>query len=140
MPNPKPNKARIRLLVNALRSGRYQQGYNRLKTIKEDTEHCCLGVACEVAKLQGLILPERLRPDGTVTFGAVDVLPEVVRDWYGFASVDPILLPGPPQRKPWWKVWVRQPEYENDVTAITLNDEMRLPFRDIADAFERTYL
>lgn len=35
--------------VNALRSGKYKQGYRFLKCgIVGETYHCCLGVACEI--------------------------------------------------------------------------------------------
>jgi hypothetical protein len=39
--------------VEALRSGKYEQGRNRLKTAHN--EFCCLGVACELAIEAGVI-------------------------------------------------------------------------------------
>jgi hypothetical protein len=38
--------------VEALRSGRYKQGKNTLRT--KDDEYCCLGVLCDIAAQKGL--------------------------------------------------------------------------------------
>ena len=43
------NKERVAALVAALRSGRYEQGHNRLKD--EYGGYCCLGVACDISGL-----------------------------------------------------------------------------------------
>ena len=46
---PKLPKAFKRKWIAALRSGKFKQGYQSLKEIKEDGPKCCLGVACEIA-------------------------------------------------------------------------------------------
>ena len=43
-----PNKANIKLWVDALRSGKYQQARGALKT---GDAYCCLGVACDISGL-----------------------------------------------------------------------------------------
>jgi hypothetical protein len=47
-----PNLANIRAWVDALRSGRYEQGHGRLLTVADDVKRfCCLGVACDISGL-----------------------------------------------------------------------------------------
>lgn len=127
------NPERVRLLVEALRSGRFQQGNGRLVTIDGDgsEKHCCLGVACVIAMENGL----KVSTFGGTQFGrAFDgeqcYLPPSVRNWYGFTDRHP-------------------PIYAyTDVTsgdlflsgAAGINDAGRWGFAEIADAFERTYL
>jgi hypothetical protein len=41
--------------VEALRSGKYKQGKQRLCNLKDNT-FCCLGVLCEIAKDNGIVL------------------------------------------------------------------------------------
>lgn len=45
--------------LKALRSGKYKQGYGRLRTKVDDT-YCCLGVACVVAKDLGILTEMQL--------------------------------------------------------------------------------
>lgn len=81
------NRERVRLLVDALESGEYEQGQNRLQ---QNGKFCCLGVACEVAIANGVeINVQQRRPDldqdlETVYDNATMFLPESVSDWYGF--------------------------------------------------------
>ena len=57
------NKERIKLWVDALRSGDYQQGFRAMSRIKteggDSFVNCCLGVACEVAMANGLELKKQ---------------------------------------------------------------------------------
>lgn len=140
------NRERVRLLVDALRSGDYIQGQSYLKSFKDhvslsplphEVRHCCLGVACEVAKSNGADVVEnrnegelmsRFGEPGSFTYKyltgtSVCYLPHVVRDWYGFVSDDPVVT-----------------HDHEDCSATYLNDGLRLSFDEIADAFERTYL
>ena len=48
------NKERLKLWVDALRSGRYLKGHGKLN--RNDKHFCCLGVLCEVAMSNGLDL------------------------------------------------------------------------------------
>jgi hypothetical protein len=51
------------LWLTALRSGKYKQGTHTLKRINENgTEHCCLGVLCEIAVAVGVV-SEHFGPD-----------------------------------------------------------------------------
>jgi hypothetical protein len=122
------NKERVRLVVDALRSGRYEQGTGFLQT--RDGKFCCLGVSCEVAMANGC--PVRL-DHSTGYYCAVgggdasDVyLPTVVRDWFGFDEPNPTIA-------------TNYGDYER-VTAVMANDELAWDFDRIADGFERTYL
>ena len=149
------NKERVQLLVDALRSPEFagKQGKHRLSseltskiTNKQDVmqyKHCCLGVACIVAKRAGLnvLFVPRTEPepvgDGSATqtylswsgvnsYGASHTaLPEAVLAWYGFDEYDPELRFG------------RSDETQ---PASWLNDDLNMTFNQLASAFERTYL
>jgi hypothetical protein len=125
------DKGRVRLLVEALRSGEYVQGEGRLELRYPDgtVKHCCLGVACRIAMANGLrVATDNPMPEpGRISIafdGNRAMLPVSVRDWYGFSDYDPGLkLNG-----------------RSGVQATTMNDTLGRPFSAIADAFERTYL
>jgi hypothetical protein len=129
------NKERVQLLVNALRSGDYIQGFGALEyedPNDKKVKNCCLGVACRVAQKHGseVVLGSGSRlPVGSkfadyVTFDNSDAyLPERVRNWFGFALSSPVL----------------QVNNRNHLAAY-VNDTRKYNLRDIADAFERTYL
>lgn len=71
--------------VQALSSGDYTQGYGLLRIEKEDgtVQHCALGVLCELAKLNGLDLPDPVgssdHPYGDP--GTRNFVPTSVREW-----------------------------------------------------------
>lgn len=122
------NKERVRLLVAALRSGKFRQGLGALARYSQSRrriEYCCLGVACEVARANGLELARtKVRPgSGAYMYGDVDQyeiseLPPSVAEWYGL-SQNPVI---------------------DNTKATTANDTTRLNFKQIADAFEKEYL
>jgi hypothetical protein len=124
------DKERVQLLIDALRSGGFEQGKGRLL---RDGRFCCLGVACVVAQHSGLLLRTEVDDDYDVHFGDPDnwgadanysMLPRSVQDWYGFEDQDPELE-----------------DDDGDLTpASTWNDEYDKDFAWIADAFERTFL
>jgi hypothetical protein len=60
--------------VAALRSGEYKQAQSQLKT---EIGHCCLGVACELAKQAGVISDYK---------SSEWFLPVTVRNWLGLAT------------------------------------------------------
>lgn len=129
------NKERVRLLVEALRSGEFEQGYATLRT-QGDT-YCCIGVACEVARLNGIGIEWKLEKrasccddcdpghegerwffnEQSVAFGTA------VRDWYGFIEADPILS-----------------DHDFTLTMIGANDTKGMNFEKIADLIEARYL
>lgn len=74
----------LHLLIQALRSGEYQQGSGYLC---ENGRHCCLGVATEVAIKHGVSVSRGQRPHypGIVSYdGAYLYVPVSVQAWYGF--------------------------------------------------------
>jgi hypothetical protein len=131
------NKERVALLVEALQSGRFQQGHRFLESQGEDgvRKHCCLGVACAIAEENGLLLT-RLEaagtfPPATVYFridGESGYLPPQVQEWFGFDHHNPLLaIPNYP--------WANSPK-----AATNCNDILKLSFAEIADAFQHTFL
>lgn len=83
------------LWVAALRSGEYRQGRGKLTLATQDGySHCCLGVACEVARANGVDLEVEPGPDGFSLFYGEPgepfrdelYLPEPVREWLGLDS------------------------------------------------------
>jgi hypothetical protein len=135
------NKENMRLFIEALRSGKYQQGTGTLIEVGGDgvKRHCCLGVACEVAIANGVVLQSELVSSAPESFTryhwdggkTASYLPAPVVQWLGIderegpdTPVNPKLLH----------------EKGNLIGATTLNDSYSLTFSQIADAFEKTYL
>src|SRR4051812_31133925 len=108
------NRERVKLLVDALRSGEYEQGRSYLR---QDDSFCCLGVACEVARKNGLEGNWELSNYGAgiQTFGnreysSIAMLPAAVIYWYGFDGEDPRLRLTSTKRfssPPSSTIWVR---------------------------------
>lgn len=91
-------KRRIQLWVDALRSGNYTQAFGKLKVISreglgEQDGHCCLGVACEVARLNGLRLVSEQRQYSNMVAeafnGNPDYMPNEVVEWLGLGDGNP---------------------------------------------------
>lgn len=123
------NKERVKLLVDALRSGDFKQARNRLRD--DDNKMCCLGVACEVARISDAVgyWSNRAFVLSSASYDySTSTLPSGVAEWYGFSDIDPDL-----DR-------VDTDGYSRTVSATTMNDEDQADFKTIADAFERTYL
>lgn len=124
----KEQKERVKLLVTALRSKKHRQGKYGLSNYSRTAKRrklCCLGVACEVARQNGLDLNVRTDAAGWRHYdGSHAILPVSVREWFGFDRSDPVLLDAT----------------GTECTASNLNDNMDLNFDKIADAFERTFL
>lgn len=118
-----PNKERLRLWVAALRSGEFPQGKDVLCRVSPagDT-YCCLGVACEVAIANGLDIGTATRRWAKRYDNEDLILPQVVADWYGLGSRDPMLIHGE----------------SRDIASIW-NDSARLDFEEIAKAIEFTF-
>ena len=115
-----PNVENIRLWVDALRSGDYAQGTGVLRNAYTD-RWCCLGVACDVARKNGLDLPvsvnEMTQHNGYD--GEYSYLPQKVMDWLGIDARNPRL---------------------GAHMATDLNDNLGASFYLIADAIENRYL
>jgi hypothetical protein len=69
-------------LVEALRSGRYQQTMNCLKSV--DNKFCCLGVACDISGIGEW--------DNQLYLDRFSFLPLKVRDAYGWLFNDGLLM------------------------------------------------
>ena len=130
------NKERVRLWVDALRSGEFKQGKFFLERIMSDGSHefCCLGVACRVAMAHGLELGIAEIPSKAFSYtvlafkgeqGISDAcLPSIVAWWFGLSSNEPVV-------------------FHDDGTTdalITLNDDKEWDFNQIADILEANFL
>lgn len=127
------NKYRVQLLVDALRSGEFEQATGKLTLIDEfgDESHCCLGVACVVYMRNGGDLKtsvmEECRPGDTRIYGgATEFLPDPVIDWYGFSSCNPTII-------------IDDDDGWHEEDAAEYNDS-GATFNQVADAFQRTYI
>ena len=103
--------------VEALRSGKYEQGSGLLR---EGNYYCCIGVACEVAKI-----PFTKSSKDLYRYGEeenTDMAPDEAQEYYGLASEDGSLTLENTER----------------YTSLTiLNDQERWSFEDIADLIEK---
>ncbi len=82
--------------IAALRSGKYEQGQTKLRTL-EDT-YCCLGVLCDLAIKEGVIEDWKLDSVAALNAsnvwhadGAHEYLPVSVQKWAGINSENPVL-------------------------------------------------
>ena len=101
-------KANRRLWVEALRSGKYEQGRHRLRD--NENGFCCLGVACDVFG------PDDW--DGLKFLGEVSYLPPAVMEFFGISD--------------------RRAFYRHDLMKTTLADQndKGKSFAEIADIIE----
>lgn len=113
-----PNKYNIKLWVEALRSGEYQQSQ---KVLHNNQGYCCLGVACEVYQKEVGGLDISALGDRVV--GQYDlcttVLPEKVVGWFGLDGANPSIGNG---------------------NAVFMNDTLGWSFSKIADVLEEAFL
>lgn len=82
--------------VKNLRSGLYDQGESYLRT--PDGDFCCLGVLCDMAEKAGVV-QKKEGEAGMIYYGdeasgewRSDVLPQVVMDWAGLYSNNPLVV------------------------------------------------
>lgn len=82
----KPEIAKI--WVDALRSGKYDQGISVLRD--KDNKFCCLGVLCELAVKEGIIDTPVLMDDNREYYiyekHSYGVLPNNVQEWAGMKN------------------------------------------------------
>lgn len=127
------NRENIRKWVDGLRSKRFKQGYGVLTNIIisngsiSTMENCCLGVACEIARENGVSLEiaDKVRYytiGNTRSYdGEFNYLPARVREWLGIDDPDP---------------WI--PAAKSTLSEI--NDQRTANFDEIAALLEQTYL
>jgi hypothetical protein len=130
------NQENIKKWIEALRSGKFSQTRERLADTKG---FCCLGVACEVAISNGVVIDkcEAGTMDGKKYFeydGDSGELPGAVADWLGLNGENDY---GEryPESNPHLKS-ANGMKY----SASEWNDEMEANFPFIADLIEFTYL
>lgn len=139
--------AHMQKLITALRSGKFKQISGRLAALRtpvyntyetridpvevtpENADFCCLGVACYISKEDTKHDWRFNSSTKEVTYGEAKevnggLLPESVSKWLG-TSHNPMLYLGEP---------------DGIQMATYANDGLQLPFEQIADAFERTYI
>lgn len=98
--------------VEALRSGRYKQGYQQLRCeCVDDATYCCLGVLCDLHSIE----------TGTPWYGVsylkeIGVLPIEVVEWAGLSHHNPIA---------------------GKSRLSSYNDNVRTGFNEIADLIEQ---
>jgi hypothetical protein len=134
LPEPK------RLWLEALRSGRFQQGHTMLAVDRGDgMQFCCLGVLCEVAIEAGLDLPRTERAPAfgvekrSLAYGGCTVMPpEEVWEWaYGTGvGVGSVVITEQDEEN--------QCERLVDKELAYLNDDEGWTFEQIANAIEES--
>lgn len=78
--------------VKALRSGKYEQGQNRLKTLNGQPKYCCLAVLCDLhAQENGTGWVDYKASKAGHYLGERHFLPEPVKEWAGLKDRDPQL-------------------------------------------------
>lgn len=143
------NEQRVKLLVDALRSDEFPQGHNTLRA--SDDTYCCLGVACEVARRNGIGIEWHKAPtsspdcdcdgcqDPTWHFGdSSSSLDPRVSEWYGFeATGSDEASEGDPNIGD-----LRDTDGAAviQVSMIFANDSLEWSFDKIADGLVDTYL
>lgn len=123
------NEARVKLWIDALRSGEWKQAQEVLEYVEEDgtKSHCCLGVAQWIAFRNGYEPGEGATPED-YDWGAAGMA-HAIGDWYGFSAPitsDPTL--------------VDATEDDQEITCVVANDSRNWTFAQIADALEARYI
>lgn len=109
--------------VEALRSGKYEQGTGALTT--GSGRYCCLGVLCDLAVADGAIEPPIVVEAGMLAYGTrgeTEHLPRLVQLWAGLEQHSPEVLVDPDEGS-WQEL-------------VELNDNTGLNFHEIADLIE----
>lgn len=141
-----PNRERIKLWVDALRSGKFTQGRGRL--YRRET-YCCLGVACELAVQAGVPVERKVLIDWDMVDGVNETDTGAGEAVLGDIAFDDHVLDMPPSVATWLglratatdpEVLIGEGDEQIFVGLITLNDTYEWDFNQIADAIEATWL
>jgi len=122
---------RVKLWIQALRSGEYTQTTNVLERFLFDgtKAHCCLGVAMKVALANGY----SAQSEDDMEWGAEGMDEDIALYWYGFkdssGGTDPELGSHVGADGEWF-----------NASCVQANDDLGWSFRQIADAVEKHYI
>lgn len=127
------NKENMQKVVAGLRSGGFMQGCSVLSGFKKGVcYHCALGVICEIAIDNGVIIDKRSyqlyapsRFDSVFLYDNTSAhLPAAITEWLGTdVSRDIAII-----------------DIDGKQTRVSyLNDELKLTFSEIADKIEESY-
>lgn len=128
-----PNLDNILLWVEALESGDYEQGFEKLHLRRPDGREtfCCLGVACVVAIANGVPLKvESSNPVWEFESAQIsydydaELLPPKVVEWLGLPASNPILIDRCATE------WNDVDEADFDGLARLIREEYGLPARE----------
>ena len=111
------NKEVKKVWIDALRSGKYQQGHTRLRIEGwkgGQDQFCCLGVLCDLATNAGVFEWEKIDRE-YYAIESLSLPPKAVVQWAGMEVSDPIL---------------------NGQRVSALNDNVGLNFNQIATLIE----
>lgn len=121
------NKELVKLWVEALRSGKYQQITDRLRReLDTGYGYCCLGVLCEVIKPLITASEELTYLEDNLEKGCYPpfiALKHLIPNYENVGALISVQMP------------------DNTVCAVTvLNDDLQKSFNEIADLLEQTHL
>lgn len=116
-----------KLWVNALKSGKYEQGSGRLASVHDDGNmFCCLGVLCDIAVKQGVVPKPTVRDDDSSKYKVLsyedelNFLPPTVAEWAGL-DARPLLVT---------RDWETGELCHEEITEM--NDSLGYSFHDLA--------
>lgn len=132
------NKELVKLWVDTLRSGKYQQGKKALRS--KDDKFCCLGVLCDISKDTldtNWVLGNAYDKNHYSLDGFGGVLPESVVNYLGVTSENyNVQISHKNSKLP---NFVLEKEKE-EIYLTNLNDDYGLSFDQIADVLEEEFL
>lgn len=131
------NKELVKLWVDTLRSGKYQQGTRALRN--KDDKFCCLGVLCDITKDTLNLEWELESIEGIYTIETNGgVLPDSVWKYLGKEVDYKVKISVTNSKLP---LSVTESSlFSKHIYLVTLNDHYQLSFDQIADILEEEFL
>lgn len=106
-------KKPIQMWIEALRSGKFKQGFRNLRS---GDEYCCMGVACELAMENGVKIDRQEISSGRWIYDRfAGCWPVSVEDWLSVGPISTNVL-------------------------VNMNDNQVKSFNEIADYLEKLYV
>jgi hypothetical protein len=131
------HERRFDAFLSDLRSGKYQQGPDRLES---NGKFCCLGIACIRPAAEGVV--DRHKNEwGSVYYGETSVdMPASVANYLGIPMSHRVDRSGTSTNIAFYKQGYDHETRSGMVqTAIGWNDDLGKSFAEIADAFEQEF-